>query len=371
MVTLSELEEATRDLPLIGYLFTADWNAVAVDRRRLLPRLTGAGFDAAAPPPLSHQVSLGRAIRAWIKERAAAGQRAGLGRADGAVREDQPGSRQGTRDLVRVARDSQSEWILFGIIEEAIDLAALGLHYTTDLRVLVHKTSGAMVVTTDALGVIDDQAQAPPEAQTIARQLQPHWEHYRHLHTAGDLGEMTRAILRELGAINVREGSGWYFVPLAQQPALERLRALIEDLPTVNGGQPFVLMLGQIDAAATRRQLAQAAFKDFLAQLEAARQDLAAFVQKPAGTVRAATVASRLTAYRQLKERASLYSDLLGMQQEQIQRGLDELTEQARTIVVHVTADGVPEPSGTASTLPLPGLAAGEERADGSIAHAR
>ena len=121
-----------------------------------------------------------------------------------------------------------------------------------------------MVVTTEALGVIDDQAQAPAEAQLIALQLRPHWEHYRHLHTAGDLGEMTRAILRELGAVNVREGSGWWFAPLAQRAALERLRWLIEGLPVVGDDRPFVLMLGQLDAAATRRQLARAAFHDFM-----------------------------------------------------------------------------------------------------------
>ena len=114
MPTLHDLEDATRDLPLIGHLFTVDWRAVAVDRRALLPRLAAAGLAGCAPPALSHQVTLGRAIRAWIKERAAAGERAGLGRGDGAVREDRPGSRRGARDLVRVARHGRSDWILFG-----------------------------------------------------------------------------------------------------------------------------------------------------------------------------------------------------------------------------------------------------------------
>ncbi len=53
-----------------------------------------------------------------------------------------------------------------------------------------------------------------------------------------------------------------------------------------------VLMLGQIDAAAIRRQVAQAAVRDGTAQLEAACQDLADVSQKPTGAVRAATVAS-------------------------------------------------------------------------------
>ena len=52
-----------------------------------------------------------------------------------------------------------------------------------------------------------------------------------------------------------------------------------------------VLMLSQIDAAAIRRQVAQAAVRDGTAQ-EAACQDLADVSQTPTGAVRAATVAS-------------------------------------------------------------------------------
>ena len=152
-----------------------------------------------------------------------------------------------------------------------------------------------------------------------------------------------------------REGSGCYVVPLARQAALERLRALIAKTPIVNGGQLVVLMLGQI--AATRRQLAQAAFKDVMAQLGGARQDLAAFAAGPNRTVRAATVANRLTGYRDLTQRVQRSADLLGMQHEQIQHGLDELTDQARTLVAQVAAGGA-DPAGAATRLPLPGLVA-------------
>ena len=103
-----DLEAATRDLPLVGYLFSCDWSGVRVQRRALLARLAAAGFGPYAPPAVSHQVSLGRAIRAWIAERAAAGERAGLGHQGGLVAEDEPGSGAATRALVRVARTSGS-----------------------------------------------------------------------------------------------------------------------------------------------------------------------------------------------------------------------------------------------------------------------
>ena len=39
----------------------------------LLSALLAANFDTYAPAPVSYQVSIGRAIRAWIAEQAAAG----------------------------------------------------------------------------------------------------------------------------------------------------------------------------------------------------------------------------------------------------------------------------------------------------------
>ena len=117
-------------------------------------------------------------------------------------------------------------------------------------------------------------------------------------------------------------------------------------------------MLGQLDTAATRKQLAQAAYRDFMAQLAAARQDLAAFAARPDGTVRAATVAARLAAYKELKARAELYAELLGMQQEAIQRGLAELTDQARAIVTRATGADDDAPAPAPATLALPGLVA-------------
>jgi hypothetical protein len=160
--------------------------------------------------------------------------------------------------------------------------------------------------------------------------------------------------------VGIQEGSGFYFVPLAQAAGLARLRDLIADLPVAGLTRPVTLMLGQLDGGATRRQLALAAHQDFLRQLSAARTDLDAFSQKPDGTVLPRTVAERLAAYRQLRQRVETYADLLGMQQEAILAALQELAEQARRIVTrHVGLDEAPGAPGDAGTLslPLPGLA--------------
>ena len=119
------------------------------------------------------------------------------------------------------------------------------------------------------------------------------WE--RRLRPWCSLTESTITTCTPRATFSVGEGRSWSVVPLVQPAALECKRALIAAVPTINGGQLFVLMLGQIAAAATHRQLAQATFTDLLAQLDSARQALAVFAATPDRTVRAATMASRLT----------------------------------------------------------------------------
>ena len=72
-ISAQALEQATEDLPLIGHLFSCDWNGAQVERPLLVDCLRAAGFAACAPPEISYQVSLGRALRGWITERAASG----------------------------------------------------------------------------------------------------------------------------------------------------------------------------------------------------------------------------------------------------------------------------------------------------------
>ena len=63
------------------------------------------------------------------------------------------------------------------------------------------------------------------------------------------------------------------------------------------------------------------------------RTDLQRFVAATPGTVKAATMAERLTAYKRLKARAQIYADLLGMQQDGIQAQIAALTDQARAVI--------------------------------------
>jgi len=127
--------------------------------------------------------------------------------------------------------------------------------------------------------------------------------------------------------------AGLYFVPAAQRPARERLRAGPAAVRHRAGQEPQLCALGVLDRVQARRQRAQAVHSRFLDDLAGMQTDLQRFVAAKPGTVKAATPAERRTAYKRLKARAQIYADLLGMQQAGVQAQLAALTDQARAVI--------------------------------------
>jgi len=136
-----------------------------------------------------------------------------------------------------------------------------------------------------------------------------------------------------MGAISLRREGGLYFVPVAQRPALERLRGLLAAVPHRDGQEPQFCALGVLDRVQARRQLAQAVHSTFSDDLAVMRTDLQRFVAAKPRTVKAATMAERLTAYKRRQERAQIYADLLGTAQAGIQAQIAALTDQARAVI--------------------------------------
>ncbi len=129
----------------------------------------------------------------------------------------------------------------------------------------------------------------------------------------------------------------------AARPALERLRAVPAAVPHRAGQAPQFWARGGRDRAQARRQLAQAVHSAFTADRAVLRTAWQRLQDAAPGTVNEGTMTERLTAYKRIKERAQIYADLLGMQQERIQAAIAALTEQARAVVL---AEPAPEPAG-------------------------
>lgn len=327
------VDQAAPGLPLLGYTVSWRFSGIEIAHDDLRRRLLAAGFGAHTPTPPTARATLRRALIAWIRDRARAGRGPALDW-DGAELDDGGVTRQ--RALIRTINRRAGDWLVFVLVAEDVDLVALGLSYGTSLRFLLHKATGRLVCTTDATG----EADAVLESKQIEAEVQPHWRHQRDLHVAGDLALVVRRIVGGLGAVPLREGGGYYFIPESQREPLIRLRRFVAALPVRPGHEPFMLALPQPDIPAARRQLAQAAHAGIMDELAALDGDLQRFLDAEPGTVRPATMARRLAEFNAFRTKASAYADLLGMRQERIVAALDALVAKARAVVLKGADDG-------------------------------
>lgn len=339
---------AAPGLPLLGYTVSWRFSGIAIGHDDLRRRLLAAGFGAYTPKPPTARATLRRALIAWIRERSRAGRGPSLDW-DGAELDDGGAARQ--RALIRTINRRASDWLVFVLVAEDVDLVVLGLSYGTSLRFLLHKSTGRLVCTTDATG----EADAVLESAQIEAEVQPHWRHHRELHVSGDLALVVRRIVGGLGAVALREGGGYYFIPERQREPLIRLRRFVAALPVRPGHEPFLLALPQPDVQAARRQLAQAAHAGFMDELAAMDGDLQRFLDADPGSVRQSTMARRLAEFKTFRAKADAYADLLGMRQERIAATLDALVAKARAVVIK----GVDAPDDATATEPAP-----DERAE-------
>ena len=324
------VDGAAPGLPLLGYTVSWRFSGIEIGHDDLRRRLLAAGFGAYTPPPPTARATLRRALIAWIRERSRAGRGPSLAW-DGAELDDGGAARQ--RALIRTINRRDSDWLVFVLVAEDVDLIALGLSYGTSLRFLLHKSSGRLVCTTDATG----EADAVLESAQIEAEVQPHWQHHRELHVSGDLALVVRRIVGGLGAVALREGGGYYFLPERQREPLIRLRRFVAALPVRPGHEPFLLALPQPDVQAARRQLAQAAHAGFMDELAAMDGDLQRFLDADPGSVRQSTMARRLAEFKAFRTKADAYADLLGMRQERIAAALNALVAKARAVVLKGT----------------------------------
>ena len=327
-LSLLDPERIAATLPLLGHTVSWRFSGIEIAHDEFARRLGATGFSHAAPKPPTARAALRRALIAWIGDRA----RAGAGPALGwdADELDDAGGGAAQRALIRVINRRGGDWLVFALVAEDLDLVALGLSYGTSLRFLLEKATGRLVCTADATG----EADAVLESAQLEAELQPYWRRYRAILIAADVSRAVRAIVDGLGAVSLRHGGGYYFVPDSRRDDLARLRNLVADLPTKIGHEPFLLALPQVDAPAARRQLARAAHADFMADLGAMDADLQRFLDAPEGTVRSRTIAGRLATFRALRAKADAYAELLGMRQERIVAQLGALVAKAGAVVL-------------------------------------
>jgi hypothetical protein len=126
------------------------------------------------------------------------------------------------------------------------------------------------------------------------------------------LSEMMREIINGMNAVSLRQAGGVYFVPSSERDSLLRLRQLITDIPQVTGLDPFVCALDVPNAVEAKRGLSKAIHAGLLDEINSLRGDLGR-LSESGDRLREKTIAQRLVIYKQLKAKAEMYQDLLGM----------------------------------------------------------
>ena len=351
-LTAADIAAASRAYPILGFVISWYARGVQIDYGDLETLLELAGFSAYIPSKPTKRNALRRGIENWLKARGAI-----RGGADSVSTEDdedgaETSSRGGRANvqqqvLVRVSSPGSSDYAVFGVVTEEVDMASLGFSHDTNLRFLLHKKSGMVIPTTDRSGV--DQV---TQSDQILAEIQPHWNQAKRTIVGKDISRMLVEIVQSLDPVDMGTKGGCYFVLADLEDAVNRLARLIAALPTTSRYKPFMTMLGVPDEAQWRKQLVKATKVKLDADLHAMQLDLQRFIEARPGTVRAETIAARLVEYRQLKERAITYRDLLGLWTQDIEQGVAELQAAAAAVLTSdalaATTMGAAAPAETA-----------------------
>jgi hypothetical protein len=336
---LNGLEAATSQLPLIGFTVLWRLEGIRVGHSDLERALRATGFEKYLPDPPTPRVALRRALAEWIRAKQKTARTLQL-QQDDEEQDEHGGGRR--RTLIRVIDRAGSEHLVYALVAEDIDFSALGLSYGTALRILLNKKTGEMICTTDAEGVIDAQR----ESQQVTDELMPYWRQYRDLFIARDLSQMVREIIDGMNAVSLRQAGGVYFVPENERDALFRLRQLIAGIPQGAGSESFVCALGVPDADEAKRGLSKAVHAGLLDEINSLRGDLDR-LSESGDRLREKTIAQRLVIYKQLKAKAEMYQELLGLRQDEVRAGIARLEHEALNLL---SADDMPLSSSTSQT---------------------
>jgi hypothetical protein len=322
---LNGLEATISQFPLVG--FTVLWRlaGIRVSHSDLEQALRATGFEKYLPDLPTPHVALRRALAEWIRAKQKTARTLQL-QQDDEEQDEHGGGRR--RTLIRVIDRAGSEHLVYALVAEDIDFSALGLSYGTALRILLHKKTGEMICTTDAEGVIDAQR----ESQQVTDELMPYWRQYRDLFIARDLSQMVREIIDEMNAVSLRQAGGVYFVPENERDALFRLRQLIAGIPHGSGSESFVCALGVPDADEAKRGLSKAVHAGLLDEINSLRGDLDR-LSESGDRLREKTIAQRLVIYKQLKAKAEMYQELLGLRQDEVRAGIARLEREALNLL--------------------------------------
>jgi len=207
-------------------------------------------------------------------------------------------------DLVKKTRDDALD-AAYALVDVPVDAATGAAAPRTRFQASINKLTEAVVCSDPA-----EEASLQQATQTL-----------RGVLLAPDLSRALRGLVALAQGTPLRPSGGVYFVPRPAAEIVGKMRAIVAELQPDGG---YVSAFGVVDTLQARVDMGRHAHAGLLEELAGLAADLDAL--RGAGeTVRASTLQRRLALYGQLRAKASLYTDLLTYNLDDVHAGIDRL----------------------------------------------
>lgn len=202
--------------------------------------------------------------------------------------------------LVRPAGEDDDE-IVIGFVDETQDKKRKVLDYDPTAYLRFNKKTSKVT--------IDGAHDAADEAATLYEHLSTHY-------ISMDIRRQVLRSLKSLGAMALNRAGGTYLVPPGAIDTVDKLGRIVEDL---NGATEFFTLCMYGDPV-TKGSLARGAKRSLEEDLADLQSEIAKFTDR--SNVRPTTIQHRVDDVRTLKERATLFADILSMKAEELTDGI-------------------------------------------------
>lgn len=231
-----------------------------------------------------------------------------------AVRDAQLGQRD---RLIRLAREDQEE-ISFGIVHEHSDQSG-NLVYSQQAKLALDRKSKTL------------RSDSPNHDLVMV--IRHAFETYKTTHTGDDVRSAITKTLRSFSYVPLRPAGPPYWVPSVFSNQLRALQEAIEKI----GTSKFYLLPVHSDRDSSRA-LSDCAQQSLEIELASLQLEMQQFLQEP--PERVSTLMKRFESYENLRNRASLYKDVLSLHVAELELGLTSLTEQLEELLHRKNVSG-------------------------------
>ena len=273
-----------QNTPKLGYVlwWTIERDLLADGKKAKTAFLKNGFLESEIPSPLGYEEALVRAVRKSTMRKELNGWL-----------------------IRRISQDVGR--ILYGIVEEKVDQTKEDLTYQKEDKLTLFLQSGTLS--------LENQI---PEAKVVYEIYQNHKGKIDNWKLSSFLVQQ----LKNMNALPLREMGGVYFIPIAYQ---EKLLSIEKGLSEVSPGTILYLLPIYKDTK-SQKSLKTAFNENFRQELTKLAEELKTRIETE-GT-RSCTFKNRLREYKELRERAKVYEDLLQYKALDIRESINALEKQ-------------------------------------------